>query len=285
MKAIYEPRGKAGEYAPLALNLYKGCRHGCTYCYAPTATFTPREKFHDPAFIKPRPGILEALDKQTHRMAGDKRQILLSFTSDPYQPLEREARVTRRALELLTANRLTVTILTKSGVWGLERDQDLLTLNPANAWSVTLTHDDRELSRVWEPGATLPGERLDGLLLAKKSGLKTWVSFEPVLDPRAVYRLLDMTHEFVDFYKVGKLNYHSLAREIDWRRFKEEVEERLTKLGKPYYLKKDLLEAATWFLLPISKSPAICPRRWPSPWGCPGAGGGGATPAWPLPGG
>jgi DNA repair photolyase len=241
---IYEPRGKAGEYAPLALNLYRGCLHGCRYCFAPTATFTDRAKFHDPSFIEPRPGVLEDLEEQARRMAEDKREILLSFTSDPYQPLERGAQVTRRALEILMAHGLTATILTKGGAWGLERDKDLLTQNPGNAWSVTLTHDSWLVSLEWEPQAAMPMDRIGSLYFAKKLGLKTWVSFEPVIDPEAAYRLLDATHEFVDLYKVGKLNYHPLAREIDWRRFKGEMEERLTRLGKPYYLKKDLLEAA-----------------------------------------
>ncbi|MDD5641838.1 MAG: hypothetical protein PHX53_09330 [Syntrophales bacterium] len=241
---IYEPRGKAREYASLALNLYRGCLHGCLYCYAPKATFTDRATFHDPSYIKARPGVLEDLEEQARQMAGDKREILLSFTSDPYQPLEREARITRQALKILMAHDLTVTILTKGGCWGLERDQDLLTMNPGNTWSVTLTLRDQVLSDKWEPYAALPQDRIDSLLLAKLLGLRTWVSFEPVISPSAVYSLLEATHEFVDFYKVGKLNYHPRAREIDWRRFKGEMEERLTRLGKPYYLKKDLLEAA-----------------------------------------
>jgi DNA repair photolyase len=241
---IYEPRGRAREYAPLALNLYRGCLNGCRYCFAPTATFTKRGRFHDPAYIRPRPEILAALEEQARRMAGDQRQILLSFTSDPYQPLEKEARITRRALEILMAHHLTVTILTKGGGWGLDRDRDLLSMTPGNAWGVTLTHDDPLVSFKWEPKAALPLNRIGSLYFAKKFGLKTWVSFEPVIDPEAAYRLLEATHEFVDLYKVGKLNYHPLAREIDWQRFKGEMEERLTRFGKPYYLERDLLEAA-----------------------------------------
>jgi DNA repair photolyase len=241
---IYEPRGRAREYAPLALNLYRGCLNGCRYCFAPNATFTDRGRFHDPAYIRPRPGIVAALQAQTRRMAGDQREILLSFTSDPYQPLEKEARITRRALELLVTHHFRATILTKGGVWGLDRDRDLLTMTPGHAWGVTLTHDDPLVSFKWEPKAALPLDRIGSLYFAKKFGLKTWVSFEPVIDPEAVYRLLAATHEFVDLYKVGKLNYHPLAREIDWQRFKGEMEERLTRVGKPYYLKKDLLEAA-----------------------------------------
>jgi DNA repair photolyase len=241
---IYEPRGKAGEYAPLALNLYQGCSHGCVYCFAPTSTFTDRAIFHDSSYIKPRPGILEDLERQARLMKGDDREILLSFTSDPYQPLEREALITRQALAILMQSRLTVTILTKGGSWGLNRDLPLLTMNLGNAWSVTLTHDNLATSLAWEPGAALPQDRIESLRLAKKAGLKTWVSFEPVIDPEAVYRLLEATYEFVDLYKVGKLNYHPLAKEIAWRRFKGEIEERLTKLGKTYYLKKDLLAAS-----------------------------------------
>lgn len=61
MTAIYEPRGKAREYAALALNLYRGCAHNCAYCYAPSATYATREAF---AQAQPRPGIIPALQKQ-----------------------------------------------------------------------------------------------------------------------------------------------------------------------------------------------------------------------------
>ncbi len=243
MPIIYEPKGKAREYAPLALNLYRGCAHGCKYCYAPRVLKADRIDFHSPALVRPRP-ILRDLEREAAKLAGDEREILLSFTSDPYQPIETDIGITRAALKILMSNNLTVTILTKGGSWGLTRDVELLTRNPANAWSVTLTFDDPLPSRAWEPYAALPNNRIESLRLAKRAGLKTWVSFEPVIDPEAVYRLLDRTHEFVDLYKVGKLNYHPLADQIDWRRFRGEIEERLTKLGKPYYLKKGLIEAA-----------------------------------------
>ena len=243
MPVIYEPRGKAREYAPLAVNLYKGCAHACIYCFAPSATFCGREKFSNPDYIQPRPGILAALELEAGKLAGDPREILLSFTSDPYQPLEKTLKLTRLALKMLMAHNLTVTILTKGGAWGVIRDLELLRLNPRNAWSVTLTSDDPDVSLEWEPGAALPADRIDSLRLAHANGLKTWVSFEPVIDPEAVYRLLDLTHEFVDFYKVGKLNYHARAGEIDWRVFLGRITAQLDRLGKPYLIKKDLLQA------------------------------------------
>ena len=99
MKAIYEPRGKAREYSPLACNLYKGCSHGCVYCYAPSATYTDKEKFHSE--VCPRNGILNAVEKDAASLEGDKRDILLCFTTDPYQPIEEKMKVTRQASRLL----------------------------------------------------------------------------------------------------------------------------------------------------------------------------------------
>jgi DNA repair photolyase len=126
MTIIYEPEGKAREYSPMAANLYKGCAHGCKYCYAPANTKTKRVVFHNPEYIRPRPDILKALKKDAAKLAGDKREILLSFTSDVYQPIEKDLRITRQAMEILTTHGLTITVLTKGGPWGILRDMDLL---------------------------------------------------------------------------------------------------------------------------------------------------------------
>lgn len=242
MTAIYEPTGRAREYSDLALNLYQGCAHACDYCFAPLVTRTNKKVFHSSAFIRPRTGILEKLENDAVKMAGDPRPILLSFTSDPYQPLEHTLGVTRRALEIMAENRLTPQILTKAGLWAIEFDADLLCR--ANAiWAATLTTDDPAESLQWEPGAALPADRIAALILAKRLGLRTWVSFEPVINPEAVYRLIDATCDFVDLYKVGRLNYHQHAKTIDWPRFRDEVERRLKAAGKEYYLKEDLRQS------------------------------------------
>src|SRR4030042_276495 len=171
MAIIYEPRGKAREFSPLAANLYRGCAHACVYCYAPQATFTDRTLFSSPDFVQPRPHILAGLEVEARKLAGDPREILLSFTSDPYQPIEQTQELTRRALEILMAYDLTVTILTKGGAWGLRRDRELVRPNPLNAWSVTLTHDDPQISRKWEPGAALPADRIESLQVAPAAGI------------------------------------------------------------------------------------------------------------------
>ena len=240
MSVIYEPKGKAREYSPLACNLYKGCAHGCIYCYAPSATYTNRETFSNNP--QPRKKILQQLKKDASKFTADPRSILLCFTTDPYQPIEADLKLTRQALQILTNYRCTVQVLTKGGLLAI-RDFDLLTQNPKNAFSVTLTTDDPIESLQWEPQAALPKDRIKSLQIAKRAGLNTWVSFEPVYNPEAVFRLIDRTHTFVDLYKVGKMNYHPIAREIDWPTFRDRVINKLENLQKPYYIKKDLMNA------------------------------------------
>lgn len=236
---IYEPKGKASEYSPLAANLYKGCSHGCVYCYAPSATFTDRDAFHKN--VCPRKNVLSQFKKDAQQYNGDPRRILLSFTTDPYQPIEGDLGLTRQALEIMASSNLKVAVLTKGGMLP-SRDFPLLAKMDAE-FATTLTTDEEKESISWEPGAALPLERIESLFAAKRYGLKTWVSFEPVINPDAVLRLIDKTAQVVDFYKVGKLNHHKLSKEIDWTLFRKRVVAKLEKIGKPYMLKKDLLLA------------------------------------------
>lgn len=240
MSIIYEPAGKAKEYSELAANLYKGCSHACLYCYAPAATFTDRVKFSKE--ISPRKNVLEQLAKDVEKYRGDTRQILFSFTSDAYQPVEEKLQLTRRALQLMIDAGLRVTVLTKGGLLAA-RDFDLLVKSPFSQFAVTLTTDDNEKSLLWEPGAAKPEERLSVLRQAHARGIFTWVSFEPVFDPAAVYRLIEETAPYVDFYKVGKMNYHPSAATINWPEFREKVTALLEEKGKKYLIKKDLQQA------------------------------------------
>lgn len=113
MSIIYEPKGRALEYAPLAANLYRGCGHSCSYCYAPAALRMKRDEFYGNP--QPRAGVLEQLEKDARKLAGDARPVLLCFTCDPYQPINDEHQLTRRAIEILNGEGLAVHILTKRG--------------------------------------------------------------------------------------------------------------------------------------------------------------------------
>ena len=239
MSIIYKPKGKALEYSQLAANLYKGCGHACVYCFAPKATFTDREVFSSKEYIRPRPNVIEQLKKDAVKYQGTDKPVLLSFTTDPYQPANDKFGITREALKILLHHDIPVTILTKGG-FAACKDFDLLARHPGNAFSVTLTTDDPQESLKWEPGAWSPVGRIESLYIAHMKGIKTWVSFEPVINPDAVIRLIRRTHSYIDLYKVGKLNYHPLAKTIDWKQFLFRVEAELDKYGKERYIKKDL---------------------------------------------
>jgi len=231
---IYEPKGRAREYMPLACNLYKGCSHGCVYCYAPAATFTKRDAFYSQP--TPRINILEKLGKEAEKMrlTGDDTQVLFCFTSDPYHP---EASITRKALEIIKANGINFCVLTKGGKRALP-DIDLY--GPGDSFASTLTCVDRTSSQEWEPNAALPDDRFETIKAFHEAGVHTWVSLEPVLDPQWAYEIIRRTHTFVDEYKVGVLNYHPKAKEIDWAAFGKEVVRLLESLDKNYYIKHDL---------------------------------------------
>ncbi len=239
MKVVYETRGRAREYSELACNLYRGCGHGCTYCYAPAATHQAVDQFRN----EPRPRkILDDLCRDAKEMAsaGDKRPVLMCFTCDPFQPLDVEVGLTREAIKVLHDQGIPVMLLTKGGERAF-RDFDLL--RPADWFGVTLTCVDQEVSRFWEPNAAPPAERIKTLRCAQ--GLcQTWVSCEPVLEPDWTFHLIRRAAPFTDLFRVGKANHMpSLEATIDWRQFGLQVEAFLKSLGAKYVLKNDLRRA------------------------------------------
>lgn len=231
---IYETRGKAREYCELAVNLYRGCAHQCLYCYVPDATFQSRDEFSKP---KPRKYALEKLHEDIKKLNGEKRPVLLSFTSDPYQPIEEIHELTHRAIRILHNGGLNVVVLTKGG---LRAERDFGILTDKDSVGVTLTFLNDNDSRKWEPYAALPAERIELLKRAKARNISTWASLEPVIDPEQTLKLICVSAPYVDEFKVGKLNHHPLADEIDWHRFGHEAERLLINLKKMYYIKRDL---------------------------------------------
>lgn len=238
---IYETKGRAREYCELAANLYRGCGHGCTYCYAPSATFRKREDFCNATV---RVDVMKKFRKDVLELekAGETRPILLSFTTDPYQPLDAEEELTRKAIRMLHNHGLKVTILTKGGKLS-ERDFDLLSANPdLSSYGITLVFTDEAMREEIEPGAAPTKERIESLKKAHGMGIPTFVSLEPVWDPVQTLEIIDLTHEFVDLFKVGKLNYNKHHKNIDWLQFREDVINKLEKYGNTYYIKQSLRE-------------------------------------------
>jgi len=234
MSIIYQPSGKAREYCDLAANLYAGCSHGCSYCYAPAALRRKPEAFHRAA-IRPV-DVLRQIEKEAPAYAG--QEVHLCFTCDPYQPIEREFRLTRQTLEIFTRHNIRARILTKGGHRCLD-DLDQIKANRAIV-GATLTFISDADSRAWEPGAMLPLNRIMTLSALKAAGVETWASLEPVIDPEQTLEIIRQTHTFVDTYKVGRWNYDKAANAIDWAKFAAEAVALLDRFGCRYYIKDDL---------------------------------------------
>lgn len=268
MSVIYQPAGRAHEYAEWACNIYGGCGHGCHYCYVPTMPWFDEEKF---AYPEPRKDtFFKELEKDAVKLAGLRERVLLCFTCDPYQPLEGELQHTRRTIEILQAHDIRVQILTKGGTRALS-DLRLLAVGD-NAYAATLTYLSNEMSTRWEPGAALPANRIAALQRFHGEGVETWVSLEPVLNPAVALDIIGATHEFVDYFKVGKLNYsgklpprlRSQVADIDWGRFAGDVVNLLEdydyeRCYQPhdisqgqFYIKNDLAK-----FLPITEMPEV----------------------------
>jgi DNA repair photolyase len=241
---IYEPRGRAREYSELAANLYSGCDHACTYCYAPLATRKKRDTF---CLSKPREGVLSKFlaDAGELELQSESRPILLSFTTDPYQTLDIKYKLTREAIKILHAHNLRVSVLTKGGKRS-ERDFDLLSKNKElSEYGTSLVFSDESMRQRFEPGAAPMQERMDALKKAHKLGIRTYVSLEPVWFPEDALKFIDLTYKFVDLFKVGKLNYNPQQNNVNWAVFRKDVISKLEGYGLDYYIKKDLEKYST----------------------------------------
>lgn len=236
MKPIYEPKGAAKEYGDLALNIYTGCPHRCYYCFAPGVLRRDKEQFH--SVVEPRKNIVEETRKQLEREHITGKLIHLCFTCDPY-PTGYDATPTREIIKLLKEYGNHVQILTKGDG---SRDFDLL---DGEDW-YGITMDFAKTEFVY-PDDYATEERfwgnLKSLVAAHRHGIKTWISFEPVLNANEVLDQLShlndpQTEQVVDKVKIGKLNYH--PSDINWKEFGIKAEELCQKLGLDYYIKDSL---------------------------------------------
>lgn len=234
---IYAPKGQAGEYAPLATNPYRGCGHGCVYCYVPLVTKQDRKEFDAGAVDRKQYAAGLFRDAAKYQAAGITEQVMLSFTTDPYHP--GDTSLTGYVLEMLTRHGLGFCTLTKGGTRSL---RDIGMFRPdRDAFASTLTTLDDAFSLKWERNAALPGERLAALKAFHDRGIFTWVSLEPTLDIESSLAVVDATHEFVDLYKVGRANYlKEITRTTDWRGYTLRMIEKLQTLDKRHYIKADL---------------------------------------------
>jgi DNA repair photolyase len=167
-----------------SINPYRGCEHGCVYCFArPTHAYlglSPGLDFEAQLFAKSNAAVL--LDKELRAPSYRPRTIAIGTNTDPYQPVERERRITRSILETLDAFNHPVSIVTKSAL--VARDIDILAGMAERGLTsvcVSVTSLDRGLSRRMEPRAATPAKRLATIRALAEAGIPTGVMVAPVV--------------------------------------------------------------------------------------------------------
>lgn len=243
MAAIYEPQGAAREYSPLALNYVRGCDHGCVYCYVPKMMKRFDSGYvHSNVYMKEQDKLKKELILSCKKFKNSEKQVFLSFTTDPYSHFNNETKFTRWVLKTLLEYNIPVSILSKGG-YNVLQDLDIILEFGENiqvGGSLTFTSNEDTLK--WEKNSSMPYQRFDALKQLHEAGVKTWASMEPVIIPEQSLEIMELTHKYVDSYKIGKLN-HFPKHEIkfDWTDFLVKAVGIMRKYNKPFYIKKDLL--------------------------------------------
>lgn len=226
-----------------SLNPYRGCEHGCIYCYArPSHAYlglSPGLDFETRLYAKhDAPELLRA---ELRRPGYRPRVLALGVNTDAYQPIERRLQITRRVLEVLAACEHPVSLITKSSL--IERDLDLLApmaqkgLVQAFVSVTTLKH---ELARKLEPRATAPTRRIETIKRLADAGVPVGVMLAPVIPVLtdgeieailsaahaagardAGYVLLRLPHEIKDLFKDWLALHAPLAKEHVLARLRE----------------------------------------------------------------
>jgi len=167
-----------------AVNPYRGCEHGCIYCYArPTHAYlgySPGLDFETKLIFKPE--VAELLEKELRKPGYVARTLALGSNTDPYQPVERTLKLTRSVLEVLDRYNHPVGIVTKSA--GVLRDLDILSsMAERNLVRVhmSVTTLDPKLARVMEPRAATPMRRLQAVAELTRAGVPAGVLAAPMI--------------------------------------------------------------------------------------------------------
>jgi DNA repair photolyase len=226
-----------------SLNAYRGCEHGCIYCYArPSHAYmnlSPGLDFESKLFAKPDAAKL--LRTELAKPSYQCSPIALGSNTDPYQPIEREWKITRQILEVLAEYKHPVSIVTKSAL--VERDLDLLTQLARDDLVqvfVSVTTLDAELARRMEPRAAAPRRRLQAIARLNEAGVPCGVMVAPVIPfltdaelehvlqaahrhgaRSAGYTLLRLPYELKDLFKDWLAVHYPLKAEHVMKRMRE----------------------------------------------------------------
>lgn len=184
-----------------SINPYRGCEHGCSYCYArPTHAFlghSPGLDFETKLYAKTN--AAELLEMELARPGYRPQMMALGTNTDPYQPIERTYRITRQVLEVLERTRHPVGIVTKSAL--VIRDIDILARMAAQGLAkvaLSVTTLDPAVARKMEPRASTPAKRLAAIRALAAAGIPTGVMVAPIvpaITDSEIERILEAAHE------------------------------------------------------------------------------------------
>lgn len=194
------------------INPYLGCGHGCRYCYAVFMRKYSRSHAHAPwgSFVECKANIVEVLGQELARRK-NRSSVMLSSVCDPYQPAEREWKLTRGCLQLLGEHGWEVEILTRSPL--VLRDLDLLKMMPQASVGFSIGTENERVRRILEPGAPPIDQRVEALAELHRSGISTWAFIAPILpmDPERLYEVLAL---HIDCVLIDTLNYRRQVQEL-----------------------------------------------------------------------
>lgn len=167
-----------------SINPYRGCEHGCIYCFArPTHAFMGLSAGLDfEAKLFAKPDAPRLLERELARSDYKVRPIAIGTNTDPYQPIEKEWRIMRQILEVLQAANHPVMIVTKSAM--VTRDIDILAPMAEKGLArvgISVTTLDRKLARTMEPRASTPSKRLEAMSSLSQAGIPTGVLVSPII--------------------------------------------------------------------------------------------------------
>ncbi|MBN9054231.1 MAG: PA0069 family radical SAM protein [Rhizobiales bacterium] len=180
-----------------SINPYRGCEHGCIYCFArPTHAFMGLSAGLDfEAKLFAKPDAPKLLERELSKPGYKPRVIAIGTNTDPYQPIEKEWRIMRQILEVLDKANHPVSIVTKSAL--VMRDIDILSRMATRglAWvGMSVTTLDRKLARTMEPRAATPPRRLEAIRALSEAGIPTAIMMAPIipgLNDHEIERVLD----------------------------------------------------------------------------------------------
>jgi len=184
------------------INPYRGCEHGCSYCYARfVKRFTHhRERWGE--FVDAKVNAAALLAEEVKKK--EVGRVWISGVCDPYQPVEEEYELTRACLEVLQRNRWPVTIQTKSPL--VLRDLDLLTKFEQIEVGFSIGTGDDGVRSIFEPNSTLIEERIKALKILHGENVRTYVMIAPILPETE--NLPSQLEGKMDCVLVDRMNYH-----------------------------------------------------------------------------